>query len=219
MCVHQHDIRTFDMLEILQGSLAAGCLHDRISILKVFGNDRTVDCQPVYDEHRLILIVMCRRQADCLITYVLKISAEFLQHLFKFCRRQRLGEIIALCQIAVHATQQLQLFFRLHTLGYHIQIHPFCQSDDKAHDSSGIIPLGIIFDKIHIQLQHVDRHRCQHIERRITAAEIIHLDLEAFLFQFLNNRQQLIRILHIGALRDLQMQMSRLQSVPMHGIQ
>ena len=37
--------------------------------------------------------------------------------------------------------------------------------------------------EFHIQFQHIDRHFCEHIQRRVTAAEIVHLDNESQLVQ------------------------------------
>ncbi len=95
----------------------------------------------------------------------------------------------------------------------------FCStpSDAKFHDKSESLIHGLrslTLDKLHIQLQTIDRHLIQHIQRGITASKIIHFDHKAqLLLQMSHRLNDLTRIFRVGAFRDLQMEPGRRQAV------
>ena len=87
--------------------------------------------------------------------------------------------------------QPLQLLPGLHPLCNHTQFHPAGQAYDEGQDALGSRPGNLRLDELHIQLQYVDWHFREHIQRGITAAEIVHLDDKAKLPQVAQRLEQL----------------------------
>ena len=68
-------------------------------------------------------------------------------------------------------------------------------------------------DKLHIQLQGINRQRGDHIQRRVARAEVIHFNMEAQCPKLLCRVYDLLGILRIGGLRNFQHQVGRCKSV------
>lgn len=117
-----------------------------------------------------------------------------------------LCKIVALYVVAADLLQTLQLRPGLHALGHYAQIHPAGQIHDKAQDPL-IHGLGrLALDEFHIQLQNVQRHLIEHIQGGVAASKVVHFNDKAQLPQPAYRGRQLVRMLRVGALRDLQMQ-------------
>ena len=68
-----------------------------------------------------------------------------------------------------------------------------------------------IADKLHVQLQGVDGQGGEHVQGRVTRAEIVHLHLETKLAQRLDRLDDLVGVLRIGRLRDFKQHILRRQ--------
>lgn len=141
------------------------------------------------------------------------------QMLFKLAKRHGLGVIIALHIGAVHMTQDLQLLLCLNALRHHSQIQPFGKTDDKAENILAAVSGRLILNKVHIQLYYIQRKLGEHIQRRVAGAEIVHFNDKAQLSELSHHGNELIGIFRVGGLRNLQMQIRRLQPVFMEHVQ
>ena len=73
---------------------------------------------------------------------------------------------------------------------------------------------GYIFlDKLHIQLQNIQCHLTEHIQRRVSASKIIHFNDKSQSAQLLYCTDNLIRVVCVGTLCNLQMQTGRINAV------
>ena len=122
----------------------------------------------------------------------------------KFLGRNGLGEEIALHEVAAERLEHMQLLLRLDALGNHGNGQMIRDPDDHLDDMG--VPAGLegLADKLHIQLQRVDREPGDHVQRGIPGPEVVHLDLKAVLAQRFHRRDDLGGILSIGGFRDLQ---------------
>ena len=110
----------------------------------------------------------------------------------KFLCRYRLREEIPLHDVAAQDLQRTELFLCLHAFRDDRYGQIIRDPDDHLkHMRVAAFP-ECIADKLHIQLQHVDRQRRDHIQRRIPRPEIIHLDLESQALQFLYRLNDLL---------------------------
>ena len=76
-----------------------------------------------------------------------------------FCKK------IALNIIAAEPPQPFQLLPGLHTLCHHAQSHPVGKADDESQNALIRRFFHLILDKFHIQLQNVQPHLIQHVQR------------------------------------------------------
>ena len=135
------------------------------------------------------------------------------QVFFKLGAGHGLGKEVALHVVAADVADVLQLLPGLHALGHHAEVQPAGQLDDEAEDAL-LRRFGCLaLDELHVQLQDVQLHLVQHVQGGVAAAEVVHLDDEAKGAQMRHGVDDLLRILSIGALRDLQMQQGGLQPV------
>lgn len=88
-----------------------------------------------------------------------------------------------------------------------------CNVDHDPDKTFIFFVFAYFSDKLHIQLQSIYRQRGQHIQRRISAAEIVHFDPEAAHAKFIHCFDDLIGIIGIGRFRDLQQKFSMIQAV------
>ena len=82
----------------------------------------------------------------------------------KIFHRHGFGKIIALGVITAVILQPLQLFSGLHTLSNNAQLHPTCQIYDKTQDALAGGSCNLSLNKLHIQLQDINRHFRKHIQ-------------------------------------------------------
>ena len=71
-------------------------------------------------------------------------------------------------------------------------------------------------EEAHVQLQHVHRHVFQRVQRRVSAAEVVHLHGEAGAAQFHDGSNQLVRRFHVRAFGDLEVQQAGRHIVALH---
>ena len=81
--------------------------------------------------------------------------------------------------------------------------------DDLQHVGILLLSEGRA-DELHIQLQHINWQRGQHIQRGIARAEVVHLHQKAHGTQALHRLDDLFRVLGVGGFRHLQVQVPRL---------
>ena len=101
---------------------------------------------------------------------------------------ERLGrhgavKVVALRVIATYALQEVHLLLRLGALGDDTQIHESSHGHDGLKDAFAALRLILSSEEAHVDFQDVDRDVLQHVERGITAAEIVHEDGEAESFE------------------------------------
>ena len=82
-------------------------------------------------------------------------------------------------------------------------------TDDVVQNALIHGTLGFVLYKLHVQLQHVQRHLAEHTQRGITAAEVVHLHNKAQLPECRHRCDDFTGIFRIGALGNLQMEISR----------
>ena len=119
---------------------------------------------------------------------------------------QRPGEVIPLHHLAAQILQKLHLLFGLHAFGNNRNPEILRDVDDQRHQQNVFLVMLNIPDKCPVHLQNVDRHGGEHIQGRITGAEIVHLYRIPLLTQALHNPDHLARVLGIGSLRHLQLE-------------
>ena len=63
------------------------------------------------------------------------------------------------------------------TYGYEVdpEIKKIFTVYHKTHNTAGLVLLGIILHEFHVQLENIDGHGSQHVQRRISTSEIVHL--------------------------------------------
>jgi len=139
--------------------------------------------------------------------------ADFLtgQQLLKILRRHGAAKIVALHIAGAQILQIVRLLPGLYALGDDGQPQPVGHADDGAEDIAGAGLVPAAAEKAHIQLQKVHRHVLEHIQRGIAAAEIIHFNLEPAVAQFLDDTDQCCGVLRINTLRNLKVDILRLQ--------
>ncbi|MPM46772.1 hypothetical protein SDC9_93478 [bioreactor metagenome] len=67
--------------------------------------------------------------------------------------------------------------------------------------------------KTHVELEHVNRHVLQRVQRGISFPEIVHLHKESVRAQRANDRYKSLGVFHIGCFRDLKPQFARFDAV------
>ena len=128
-------------------------------------------------------------------------------------RRDRAGEIVALHQIAAHFPEHGKLLRRLHPLGDDRDGEIVRDVDDQLQHA-GVLPLTEgVADKLSIQLQRVNGQGRDHIQGRITRAEIIHLDPKALVPERIYRFYDLVGVLRIGRFRDFQQEIALRKAV------
>ena len=87
--------------------------------------------------------------------------------------------------------------------------------NDQLDHADILVGIKGIADKGHIKLQSVDRKMCQHPERRIAGAEVIHLDAEshAHTAKFPGGGNHLIGLAGICRFRNLKNDVIRCQRI------
>ena len=70
----------------------------------------------------------------------------------------RTRKIIALCLVATHFFKGLQLLDRLHSFGYHVQVHLLTDGDDGRDNPAILLK---VLDKLLVNLQRADGHFLQ----------------------------------------------------------
>ena len=128
-------------------------------------------------------------------------------------RRDRSGKIIPLDQVAPHRPQGIQLVLCLHTLRDHGHREVVRDLDDDLQHAGILALVKGVADKLHVELEGIDRQGRDHIQGRVPCPEIIHLDPEAQAPQAVDCVNDLLGILGIGGLCDLQKELSRRQAV------
>ena len=119
----------------------------------------------------------------------------------------------ALGILATKLLEHLRLGLALHTLGNHRHPHVV---GDMEHVTNDRGPLRLQLQELHVQLQHVNRQQRQHVQRRATAAEVVHLDPIAKAPQLAHQLDQPARLTRVCALRHFKIQVPRLQAVVFH---
>ena len=128
-------------------------------------------------------------------------------------RGHGLAQQVALGIVAAQLPQAAQLLPGFHTLGHHLQVHPAGQAHDKAQNALIHGLGGFVADELHVQLQHIQLHLVEHVQRGVAAAEIVHLDDEAQGAQLIHSGDNLRRAFSVGALGDFQMEQPGLQVI------
>src|SRR5919197_1933098 len=86
---------------------------------------------------------------------------------------QRLGEVIALPELAAQPAQLLELLGALDALGDRLQAHPAAELDDRARQRAVLRAAGDRVDEALVDLQRVDRELAQVAQRRVAGAEAV----------------------------------------------
>ena len=72
---------------------------------------------------------------------------------------------------------------------------------------------NFVLNELHIQLQNIQRHLTEHIQGRVSAAEVIHFHDKAQSAKLFHGADDLAGVFRIGALCDLQMQIHGIDAV------
>ena len=75
----------------------------------------------------------------------------------------------------------------------------------------------LTLDEFHVQLQDIQGHLIEHVERGVASAEVVHLNDKSKLAQPSHRFDDLIRVFRVSAFRNFQMQAGRRLAVPLHG--
>ncbi|MPM84754.1 hypothetical protein SDC9_131830 [bioreactor metagenome] len=102
---------------------------------------------------------------------------------------------------------------RLRPLGHNAHLEPLCHAHNAVDHAVGPLIGADAPDKTHVQLQGGHRHVHQHIQRGVSAAEVVDQHGKARRVQLLRYVQHLLGIIHIGALRYLNMESGRVNTV------
>ena len=124
----------------------------------------------------------------------------------EFLRRNRRREEITLHQITPDLLQRLHLFLGLHAFGHHRRGEVPCDLDDDLQHVGILLLSEGRADELHVQFQHVDGKRREHIQRGIARTEVIHLHQKSHGTQALHRLDDLFRVLGVGGFRHLQVQ-------------
>lgn len=92
-------------------------------------------------------------------------------------------------------------------------MYPSRKVHNEAQDVAPRLVAQVVADKTQLRLQNVRRQLAEHVQRGAAAAEIIDFDHEAQFAQPAHGLDHLVRVFHIGALGDFQMQARGFQSL------
>src|SRR5579863_60899 len=131
---------------------------------------------------------------------------------WQVARRHRTAEEKALRLIALVGPQRAGLLGRLDPLGDDLETEIVAESDDGTHDRRIVGLGGHVLDKGAIHLEPIHRKALEVRETRVARAEVIHGDLHAELFQLIQHRDELRRIVHDHALGQLELEKMRIEA-------
>ena len=124
------------------------------------------------------------------------------QKLLVFLYRKGLRIQVALHIVTAYALQEVGLLHGLYTLCNYRELEPLGHTDHRTQDSPATVTTDSAIDELQIQLQNVEFDILQNIQRRIPAAEIIHLHRIAQLVQLLDGIDDHLSIRDGGCLRQ-----------------
>src|ERR1041385_7450189 len=122
------------------------------------------------------------------------------------------AEEVALDLVAAEQLQEPQLIFCLDAFGNHFQTQVVGERDDGHHELSVVRVARCFHHKRSINLERIDRQSLQRGQRREAGAEVVDRDVDAHTLQPAQHLRRKLRVLHDGALRQLQLQILRRQS-------
>src|SRR5207253_531606 len=114
--------------------------------------------------------------------------------------------------------EELELFLRLDALGDHANVQRLAHRDHGRNDCSvASSALDVVNERL-IDFQSIDREPLQVIERGMSHAEIIDRDAHSEILEIEKNLGGQVRILHGGALGDLDFQETRIEARTLNGV-
>src|SRR4051812_36382447 len=85
------------------------------------------------------------------------------------------------------------------------------QVDDRTHDRRVVWISTNVGDERLVDLQRVDRKTLEIVERRVTRAEVVNRNADTHQLQLVQLLDRLLRILHDRALRQLELEPTRIE--------
>src|ERR1051326_3740806 len=122
------------------------------------------------------------------------------------------AEVEALRLIALAALQESELVLGFHTFGDHAQTQRPRDGDHSRDDRAVALIRGDAGDEGAVDLHRVERESLQVVERRVAGTEVVNRDRNADLTKRAEHLDAQLRVLHRGALRDLELQDARIDA-------
>src|SRR5450755_3991579 len=102
----------------------------------------------------------------------------------------------SLVLIAANTLKEVELRYRLHALGDHLEPQAMGERDDRLHDRGIVGARSDFVDEAAIDLEPVDRQSAQVTHAGVTRAKIIDRDQYAHLTQSLERLDGFFRVAH-----------------------
>ena len=118
---------------------------------------------------------------------------------------------------AARLHQEGALLLGLHAFGNDPKIDQPGHRDDGFQDALALARLTALHvQQLHVQLEHIAVEVLQHVERRVAAAEVVHVHREPGHAQLVHELRDNLVVLHVGALGDLDGEQLRVDPVLFH---
>ena len=134
-------------------------------------------------------------------------------HILEFFGRNRFAQVVALEELASHVRKDVVLVLRLNTFSKCRQTEIHGEMDNVLYDGIRSLLVIRLAEEIHVYLENVDRKALKHVEGRIAASKVIHLNDESVAAELFHYGDHLIGISNHDTLSDLHAELLRVKVI------